>query len=70
MSPSPFPRGTIRRYREHLNASVSTRITHWQPDRGRAGARTNLYGDWLYRADRSLFFESLRVDIADGLFSV
>lgn len=66
---SEFPRGTIAKFREHLNKTVPTAgESHWQPAHGKAGAKTRLYGDWLYSADREMFMWELREQIKQGTF--
>jgi hypothetical protein len=69
---SEFPRGTVKRFRQHLNATVPDHLgeAHWQPaNGGRAGARSRGYGDWLYSADREMFFFELREQSVAGRFT-
>lgn len=51
-----IPRGSIKRFREHLNA-----MTSFPPHRhGRYQQRKRQYGDYLYAQDREKFMVDLR----------
>lgn len=50
---------TKKAFREHLNAQPE--LNSRQDKRGGlTGARTRLYGDWLYSADKPMFDELYR----------
>lgn len=51
------PRGTVKRFREHLNRQFANSPL-WK-HHGNRGQRKQPYGDYLYAADREMFMHEL-----------
>lgn len=58
-----LPRGTIKSFREYLNAKFAGCEPHWH---GGFRQRTRGYGDYLYHQDRAMF----NVDLGEALAGV
>ncbi len=61
-----FSRATIKAFREHLNKAHGFAVD--RNGRAKTGARTRLYGDYLYAQDRCMFMASLEQEIERGDF--
>lgn len=55
----PIPRGSIKKYRVHLNAENAVDGHKWKNRPGQ-GQRKQLYGDYLYAQDCEMFMVNLR----------
>jgi hypothetical protein len=64
-----FPRGMIKAYREYLNEQHGYNTDGGQYiNKHSPGARTRLYGDYLYSQDREMFIVSMMEDVENGTF--
>lgn len=57
-------RGTIKRFREYLNAKFAMSEKHTGGRSGQYQQKTRLYGDYLYHQDREQFKVELKYALA------